>query len=158
MESDEVGASLSFSGGGIITENTLSHFSFTDFFNEHLPFFLSIGMSYEQYWNDDCYIAQYYRKAYELQRNRINEQLWLQGLYIYEAILDMSPALRAMGAQAPEKYVSEPYPITPEECEKREIQKAKEHQEEMKAKTEAFISNFKLKPSGEEEQNVGSND
>lgn len=120
----------------------LSHISFTEIFYNHLPFYLSIGMSYEQYWNDDCTIAIYYRKAYELQRSRTNEQLWLQGLYIYDALIDVAPALRAMGAKPPEKYPEEPYPITDKEMEQRKIKKAKEKQEAMIAKAEAFVSNF----------------
>lgn len=68
----------------------------------------------------------------------MNEQLWLQGLYIYDAILDVAPALRAMGAKQPEKYPNEPYPITDKEIELRKEKQAKEHQENIIAKTEAL--------------------
>ena len=27
------------------------------------PFFLSIGMTYDQYWNDDCLLVKYYCKV-----------------------------------------------------------------------------------------------
>lgn len=138
MESDvTVGDAFSKFGEEKSLEN-LSYISFTEIFNSHLPFFLSIGMSYEQYWNDDCCITKYYRKAFNLQRERMNEQLWLQGLYIYDAILDVAPALRAMGAKQPEKYPNEPYPITDKEIELRKEKQAKEHQENIIAKTEAL--------------------
>lgn len=138
MESDvTVGDAFSKFGEEKSLEN-LSYISFTEIFNSHLPFFLSIGMSYEQYWNDDCCITKYYRKAFNLQRERMNEQLWLQGLYIYDAILDVAPALRAMGAKQPKKYPNEPYPITDKEIELRKEKQAKEHQENIIAKTEAL--------------------
>lgn len=142
MENDlTVGDSFSEKGEEEFLEN-LSHISFTEIFNSHLPFYLSIGMSYEQYWNEDCCITKYYKKAFDLQRNRMNEQLWLQGLYIYDAILDVAPALRAMGAKPPEKYPNEPYPITDNEIELRKEKQAKERQEAIIAKTEAFAAQF----------------
>lgn len=142
MENDlTVGGSFSH-GGGEISFDNLSHISFTEIFNTHLPFYLSIGMSYEQYWNQDCCITKFYKQAFDLQRSRINEQLWLQGLYVYEAILDVSPSLRAMGAKPPEKYPDEPYPITDKEIESRKEKQAKERQEAIKAKAEAFAAKF----------------
>lgn len=77
-----------------------------------------------------------------MQRSRINEQLWLQGLYIYDAILDVAPALRAMGAKPPEKYPDEPYPITDKEIELRKEKQARERQEAIRAKAEAFAAQF----------------
>ncbi len=142
MESDlTVGDSFSEKGGEKSLEN-LFHISFTELFNTHLPFYLSIGMTYEQYWNDDCCIVKFYKKAFDLQRNRMNEQLWLQGLYIYDAILDVAPALRAMGAKPPEKYPNEPYPVTDKEIEQRKEKQARERQEAIKVKAEAFAAQF----------------
>lgn len=155
MESDlTVEGSFSQMGEEYSLEN-LSHISFTEIFNKHLPFYLSIGMSYEQYWDGDCCIARFYKKAFELKRDRINEQLWLQGLYIYDALCDVAPALRAMGAKPPEKYPDEPYPITDKDIELRKEKKAKERQEAMMAKAEAFASNFnKSRKKGKEDKDV----
>lgn len=77
-----------------------------------------------------------------MQRSRMNEQLWLQGLYVYEAICDVSPALRAMGAKEPVKYSEEPYPITDKEIEERRKKQAKAKFEQMKTKAEAFAARF----------------
>lgn len=140
MENDlTVEGSFSRTGGERSLER-LSHISFTEIFEKHLPFYLSIGMSYEQYWFDDCCIAKFYKKAYDLQRDRINEQLWLQGLYIYDALCDVAPALRAMGAKPPEKYVSEPYPLTEKEMKIRKKKREKEKQEAIRAKVSAAVS------------------
>ena len=36
-----------------------------------------------------------YRKAEELRKERVNQEMWLQGMYIYDAISRLSPILRA---------------------------------------------------------------
>lgn len=100
-------------------ETALSSFSFSRAFEEHLPYFLMCGMTYEQFYYGDVELCRYYRKADEMRRKRKNEELWLQGLYIYEAINDVAPALRAMGAENAKSYSSEPYPLTEQEQEER---------------------------------------
>ena len=79
-------------------------------------------------------LAKYYRKAYELQRKRRNEDLWLQGMYIYEALCDVSPILHAFAKRGtkPHPYTDRPYSITNEDRE--EEQKLREQREREKAK------------------------
>ena len=60
--------------------------SYTETFYRDLPWYLSIGMTPEQYWDGDCMLAKYYRKAQELRRQERNTELWLQGLYVYDAV------------------------------------------------------------------------
>ena len=60
-----------------------------------------------------------------MRRKRKNEELWLQGMYIYEAIIDVAPALRPMGGSSPTPYSKEPYPLTEEERKEREIRDEK---------------------------------
>ena len=79
-------------------------------------------------------LAKYYRKAYELQRKRRNEDLWLQGMYIYEALCDVSPILHAFAKRGakPHPYTDRPYSITNED--RAEEQKLREQREREKAK------------------------
>lgn len=108
--------------------------TYTEQFYEVFPYYLSIGMTYEQFWNDDPSLVIYYRKANELAIERKNQELWLQGLYIYEALCDVSPLLHAMakkGTKA-QPYSEKPYSITAaqrkrekEEQERREANKGK---------------------------------
>jgi len=111
--------------------------TYTEQFYKHFPFYLSIGMTYDQYWNDDCELVVYYRKANELKNARKNQELWLQGMYIYEALCCVSPVLHAFAKKGtkPHPYRDEPYPISAEEI--------KEHKEAMeKAKRKKAMAAF----------------
>lgn len=112
--------------------------SYTTQFYDQFPYYLSIGMTPEQYWDGDSMLAKYYREADELRRKRRNEELWLQGMYIYEALCDVSPVLRAFAKRGtkPVPYADHPYAITVRDREeekkleeKREREKAKRYME-----------------------------
>ena len=158
MESGLVGEPLSVSGEGDINNNALSSITYTELFEQNLPFYLSIGMSYEDYWENDVFIARFYRRAYDIKKERKNEELWLQGLYVYQAILAIAPALKAMSNASPEKYMEEPLPLTETEFKKREKRRAKLKQEEMIDKAERFASAWNKQMKEKEDNNAGSND
>lgn len=109
--------------------------TYTERFYELFPFYLSIGMTTDEYWNQDCYLTQYYRKAFEMKQNRKNEELWLQGLYIYHALCDVSPVLHAFAKDGatPLPYFDRPIPRTAKEAEEREITEQKERYEKMRS-------------------------
>ena len=91
-------------------------------------------MTYEQYWEGDSWLVKYYRRAYELRREEINWQAWLHGMYIYEAIADISPILHPFarkGTRA-KKYADKPYEFKKPERKK----KAKDKDSEAKAKSD----------------------
>ena len=71
MGSELVSDSCSQNGNSF--RNELVSFSFTQQFYRHLPFYLSIGMTYDQYWNENCELTQYYRKALEIRNQRKNQ-------------------------------------------------------------------------------------
>lgn len=48
-------------------------------------YYLAIGMSMNEYWNASPHLARYYREAHRLRTEQRNQELWLQGLYIYNA-------------------------------------------------------------------------
>lgn len=125
-------------------KDSVPFISYTEQFYSHLPFYLSIGMTYEQYWNEDCCLVKYYRESFKLQRDRDNERMWLQGMYIYEALCDVSPVLRAFAKKGtkPIEYSTQPYAITKEEIERRHVEKEKAKYEQIKAKTNAFAIKF----------------
>ena len=52
-------------------------------------------MTFEQYWEQDCLLVKYYREAEEIRRERKNQEMWLQGMYYYDALMRVSPILRA---------------------------------------------------------------
>ena len=108
--------------------------SYTDKFIDAFPYYLSIGMTPEQYWDGDPMLTKYYRKADELRRKRRNEELWLQGMYIYEALCDVSPVLHAFAKRGtkPVPYSDHPYALTRNDRENEE--KIKEQREREKAR------------------------
>lgn len=125
--------------------------SYTKTFHEAFPFHLSIGMTPEQYWDGDPLLARYYRQADELKRKRRNQELWLQGMYIYEALCDVSPIFHAFAKKGtkPAPYPDHPYSITAkdiakekEQQEQRDREKARRYMEAQMAKlNKRFQSN-----------------
>ena len=117
--------------------------SYTTKFYEVFPYYLSIGMSPEQYWDGDPMLVKYYRRADEINRARRNQELWLQGMYIYEALCDVSPVLNAFAKKGtkPNPYTDHPYPISAKDRdaekklqEQREREKARRYMESKMAR------------------------
>ena len=158
MDSKLVSGSLSADEGSEPKSVRYPLSTYTEKFYEVFPYYLSIGMTYEQFWNGDPELARYYREAEELRNERRNQELWLQGLYVYEAICDVAPVLRAFAQKGtkPTPYSSQPYALT-EKQRRREIEE-KERQNALKAKRvmEAFMqvnnARFKGKPNSETQE------
>lgn len=84
-----------------------------------------MGMSYDEFWNKDVSLAWAYRRADQIKRERRNEELWLQGMYIYEALLDVAPVIRTTFSKTPPKpieYRKKPYPLTKEAAQRENVQ------------------------------------
>ena len=127
-------------------------------FEEVCPFFMSIGMTYQEFWFEDVELTRYYLKAFEIKEKREAEKekwaRWEQGLYIYEALCDVSPILRAFSkATKPLQYVSKPYGLE-EGKENKEQQEKKQEVEKIRA--QIFFENWvratasKFKEKGED--------
>ena len=107
--------------------------SYTEVFEKQCPFFMSIGMSYQEFWYEDCWIANYYLKAYTIKKDQINEQLWLQGMYVFEAILCASPVLHAFSKKGTKPLPDAEKPflmdkINPVEKTQEQIEREKENE------------------------------
>ena len=101
-------------------------------------------MTYEQFWYDDVEMTKAYMKAFEIKDKRESKikrwTIWEQGLYIYEALCDVSPILRAFSkAKKPLPYPSKPYGIDDEE-KTEELKKKKEENDTMRA--QIFFKNW----------------
>lgn len=113
---------------------------------------MSIGMTYDEFWNQDVALVKMYRKANDLRDKRRNQELWLQGMYFYEALCDASPLFRftmKKGIVKPEPYAKEPYPITAEEVREREEREARKKEERLKAEFAQFVENMRRKMPSE---------
>ena len=113
---------------------------------------MSIGMTYDEFWNQDVELVKVYRKANDLRDKRRNQELWLQGMYIYEALCDASPLFRfsmKKGIVKPEPYTKEPYPMTAEEVHERELREARKKEERLKAEFAQFVEEMRRKMPSE---------
>lgn len=129
--------------------------SYTEQFYEHLPFYLSIGMTFEQYWDGDCCLVKYYRKAHYLRQQRRNQELWAMGAYVYEALTDVAPVLHAFAKKGtkPTPYISEPFALTDREVRERKEREAKRRCDEQKAKVTAWAKrvNTRIQKGGKQD-------
>lgn len=137
-------------GGELLTEEVTPtrEKTYTEIFEECFPFYLAIGMSFAEYWEGDSKLAQYYRKAYRIKQDEINNNAWLQGLYIYDAVSTaLHNALRGFGKQKPpaKDYAKQPYELNNKV--KTEADKAKEVEIEQE-KAAAWMENFVRMNSG----------
>ena len=130
--------------------------TYTEVFYDQFPYYLSIGMTYDQYWNDDCELVKYYRKADEITKKRKNQELWLQGAYIYEALCDVSPALHAFSSSPVHPYSDKPYALTAKErkADEEVIRKAK--LEKFKTMFKTWSENLNLPTKEEVSTNVNN--
>lgn len=130
--------------------------SYTSEFEKCLPYYLSIGMSWEQFWHGDPEMARFYRQAHEMQLKQKNFELWLQGRYVYEAIGDMAPVLHAFAKEGstPTPYPSEPYPITEKDVREREERERREKYERIKA----YVGRWANETNAKNKRKEGMND
>jgi hypothetical protein len=107
--------------------------SLTETFEEQCPIYMSYGMSYDEFWYGDAYRVVFYRKAYRLKLKQEDENNWLLGVYVYEAILDCSPVLHAFSKKGtkPLRYRDKPIlmdKLEPHQKTEEEIAQEKENE------------------------------
>lgn len=136
-------------GSGGATTTAPLH-SYREKFEELFPYYLSLGMTEEQYWDRDCRLVIAYRKADELRMSRKNQEMWLQGAYIYEALTRVSPLLHAFAKKGtkPVPYLVEPFAITEKQAEYQQEEKDKKTYDKGKALMEGFMAKHNKKFEG----------
>ena len=95
---------------------------YTKGFAQIFPYYLSLGMTPEQFWEGDPWLTQAYYQADRLRVQRTSEEMWLQGLYFHQAVnASLANVFRKKGRK-PETYLEEPLrliPYTEEEQQRR---------------------------------------
>lgn len=88
-------------------------------FLDVFPYYLSIGCSFDEFWNGEPWIARSYREAEEYRKERRNYDAWLQGLYVYygvkSSIDTFSWAFGGKHGQRPDGYPERQIAITERE-------------------------------------------
>lgn len=105
-------------------------------FDDVFPLYLAMGMTWAQFWEQDCTLVVPYRKAYQIRKEDENRFAWLQGMYIYEALCDVSPVMHAFSK--PGTRVR-PYPEKPYQFEPPQKKTRAEKNIEKQENTVAFM-------------------
>lgn len=116
---------------------------------------MAMGMTVEEYWHGSADLPEFYRESYRLKQREQNNMLWLQGKYIYDALLCASPMfLSLVKKREPVPYVKEPYPLDAKEARERqerdELKKQKESMERMKAQFALWNKSYEAEEEGGE--------
>jgi hypothetical protein len=83
------------------------------------PYYLSLGCSYNEYWNGSAHVAAAYAEAEIYRKERANYEAWLQGLYFNKAVGSaLAIAFWNKKGKKPDGYLE--YPIAFTEREKEE--------------------------------------
>lgn len=110
-------------------------------FEKFFPYYLSIGMTFTQFWEEDSLLVKAFRKAEELSRQKKSEEMWLQGFYNFNAF---STALSNLNfgkkKKKPNKYMENPIRLLP----LTELEKEAKAEEERK-KVIAYFNNLAKK-------------
>lgn len=115
------------------------------FIRHQCPYYLNMGMSWDDYWYGDYRKLPYFRKAYALKREEINQQLWLEGFYI----------LQAIGTALSDEvtYPEEPFALTDEAAKSQEERRRQIEIDNARAYMETAMHNINLKRRQGGEQN-----
>lgn len=125
-------------GNKLLKEENHPQKKLTNLFQELFPSFLAIGMTYDQFFNDDVYLVKYYINAEILKNKKKNEEMWLQGLYIYNALTVVNFNINKKKHEKQMNYPSKPYDLRNEDIQKSKELRKKEEQ----AKAEVWLNNF----------------
>ncbi len=109
--------------------------SLTTLFEKQCPMYMSMGMTYDEFWYDTPYKAKFYREAYKLKVKHRDEEMWQQGVYIYEALCKVSPILHAFSKKGtkPLPYSDKPYLSQMSETERKISKEQEAENERLKA-------------------------
>ena len=123
-----------------------------EIFTQAFPYYLAMGMTYDEFWHGAPSLVRAYRKAYDMKRHERNYELWLQGRYIFEA-LRCAPLLVGFpekGYKPPSGagYPDMPYPLSEKEAKEREIMRENENTkrfiEQLEAESKKNLEKQKL--------------
>ena len=123
---------------GLVTKDKseVEDTSLTYFFEKLCPAYMSYGMSYDEFWYKSPYRARFYLEAQKRKIKQQDEYMWVQGMYIYEALCKVSPVLHAFSKKGtkPLPYSEKPYLRDNDDLQSEEEKKQKEENERLLVK------------------------
>lgn len=83
-----------------------------EIFDKAFPHYLAMGMTYDEFYRKDHTLTIAYRRAYEEKRKQANQDFWLIGAYVYQAITRSAPLLIPFNQHPKaEPYLDKPFPL-----------------------------------------------
>ena len=110
------------------------------------PYYLSYGMTAEQYWSGDPWLVVAYREAHRLKTEQENFNAWLYGFYNYNAfsVVQYNVNRDPKKGQKAKDYFKEPIRITPL-TEREKAEKAEKGRQEVIDFFTSFEKDFNAK-------------
>lgn len=106
---------------------------YSEVFKDCFPYYLSIGMSSEEYWDGDNDFPRCYRKAEKMRQEQLNYEAWLKGLYVYDAFMSGLSHLNSKQSSH-QSYTDKPYSF--------EAKKQEENKAEAEAQAEVWLKSW----------------
>lgn len=124
----------------LVNLNKVEHIFLTELFERLCPYYMAMGMTYDQFWRDDPTIVIVYKKTYRIIQEEHKWNNWEGGMYTYEALCKVSPVLHAFSKNGtkPLPFSEKPYGIEKleEEISKNNVEEQREKEEKEKQKVE----------------------
>lgn len=86
--------------GGNVEDDPTEKKTFTEAFEELCPYYMFLGMTYDEFWYQEPERVRFYRDAHILKCKARNEEMWVQGQYFINSI---QKALDPKKAEYPKK-------------------------------------------------------
>lgn len=128
--------------------------SFGETLDKLCSYYMALGVPADEFWNGDYTMLKYYVERHRIAVEQQNEQLWLQGLYFYDALV--VALSQSMTKHSTAKYPEKPYRLTPLSEDEQELENKKKV-EEFRAQLMALGKRFEAKHKRERgEDAIGS--
>lgn len=124
--------------------------SISERFEQLCPIYMAMGMPRDEYWYGDVWAVRDYKKAYQEKLKAEDHNNWMQGFYVYGALIAASPAFRDFTKERkPRPYIKEPATVRAEKekelSRKDQMKQGKKFFEDF---VNAFNARFKQKQEG----------
>lgn len=77
---------------------------------------MSIGMTATEYWDGESDLPKYYREAHKMKQESLNQEAWMHGLYVYDAVVSALTLLNSKQGSH-KSYAPKPYSFSGEKNE-----------------------------------------
>ena len=123
------------SGSSVSDDGTKPQEQISKYLETICPYYIMYGMSWDEFWNESLDRLAAYWQAHQFAVESRNQELWMQGLYIRDAV--------ACCLSAKAKYPEKPHRITAmtdaerEEENKRWVEQLREQLMDIKRRSDA---------------------